>query len=125
MNSENFDSLVQFGNLEGSESGEFHLSVTLNKNHEVFKGHFPERAILPGVIMVETLKRATEKILGKKLSLKSSANIKFLKMVEPGLIDELLLTLKVTEAEEEIKVKGQLSQNDEIYFKESASFVER
>ena len=57
MNSEKFESLVQFGALDGAESGEYHLSVTLNRKHEVFEGHFPERAILPGVIMVEILKR--------------------------------------------------------------------
>ena len=99
--------------------------LKLNSRHPVFAGHFPERAILPGVVMVEILKRAVEKVVKKELVMKEAQAIKFLKMIEPDLIDRLELKLSITQVETEIKVRGQLSKDQVIYFKENVIFIEK
>ena len=117
-----FDDLVSLSEPKETEIGN-HFSLKLNPNHAVFKGHFPERAILPGVVMIEILKKATQKIIGKSLSMKESKSIKFLRMVEPQLTEELDLTLTIKEDENGIHVRGALAKNEDIYFKEIVTFI--
>jgi len=78
MEDNNFDSLISLGDFSMNQS-DYRFDLKLNPNHEIFKGHFPEKAILPGVVMVEILKRATQNIVGKTLTMKTAKNIKFLK----------------------------------------------
>ena len=77
----------------------------------------------PNYLMIEILKQATQKIIGKSLSMKESKSIKFLRMVEPQLAEELDLSLTIKEDENGIHVRGALAKNDDIYFKEIVTFI--
>lgn len=123
MTTENFNQLVQLQEKSSSEA-EFEYEVTINPKHAIFDGHFPERAILPGVTMVEIFRRATELASGKKLRMQSSKSLKFLKMVEPSATTKLNLSLTLKTAEREVAAKGELSNAEGVYFKEMATFIE-
>jgi 3-hydroxyacyl-[acyl-carrier-protein] dehydratase len=58
-------------------------SVVLNKDHNVYKGHFPQIPITPGVCQVLIIKELLEKVLGKSLQMLKSRDIKFLSMHNP------------------------------------------
>jgi len=45
-------------------------------------------------------------------------------MIEPAIIQELQLTLSFKQKDDEIDVRGQLSNGDELYFKEIVTFIE-
>ena len=57
---------------------------TLPKDAEFFKDHFPRFPILPGVLMLEVLKKAAENALKKKLSIDAVKNVKFAAFLRPG-----------------------------------------
>lgn len=124
MESANFNSLITLGEPTVDQS-DHKFNVKLNSDHPVFEGHFPERAILPGVVMIELVKQATQRIIGKDLKMKESKVIKFLRMIEPSVSNEIDLTLNINEEESEIKVKAGLSSEKDIFFKESVTFVEK
>jgi 3-hydroxyacyl-[acyl-carrier-protein] dehydratase len=72
-----------------------------------FPGHFPERPIMPGVIMVEALAQAgavavltEEGNSGKLVLFAGIDDLRFRRVVEPG--DELLLTCEVDDASRRI-----------------------
>ncbi len=73
--------------------------LNLNKQMDFFRGHFPERPIMPGVLMVEALAQTSGLIIS--LSKKSdggifylaSSNIKFLEVVEPDVCLEMRSSL--------------------------------
>lgn len=67
------------GTLEDGIRAEFNFSGNL----ELFKGHFPGRPILPGIVQIEMVKLSIEAILGKKLSLHSVTHVKFSRLIEP------------------------------------------
>lgn len=123
MTTENFNQLVQLKEKSSSDI-DFTFDVTINPDHVIFEGHFPERAILPGVTMVEIFRRATELASGKKLRMRSSKSLKFLKMIEPAQTTQLNLSLSLTSDEEGLSAKGELSNENGVYFKEMATFVE-
>jgi 3-hydroxyacyl-[acyl-carrier-protein] dehydratase len=89
-------------------------------DHPIFRGHFPTRPILPGVIQVEMMAQASSFIMGKLFvdpkSLKSKMEVvlasickaKFRKAIYPSMKLELHSTCK--------KVRGQMVEQDcEIY----------
>ncbi len=123
MTTENFNQLFQLQPQRNSDS-EFQYGVTINPEHPIFEGHFPERAILPGVSMIELFRRATQLPTGKKLRMKSAKSLKFLKMVEPSQTTQLNLSLTLKNEEEDVIARGELSNDEGVYFKEMVTFIE-
>jgi len=73
-------------------------NVTINDNF--FQGHFPTKAIMPGVLMIEAMAQAAgvvvltnEEHRGKVAFFMSADNVKFRKVVIPG--DQLLMEVEV------------------------------
>ena len=46
--------------------------IELNKDHDIFKGHFPGNPVMPGVCMLQIIKELTEKAVDKSLFLTAS-----------------------------------------------------
>ena len=77
----------------------------ISDTEDYFKGHFPEKPIMPGVLIVEALAQAgafavlsEEENKGKNVLFAGIKNVKFKQMVFPG--DKLKLEVKI------IKRKG-------------------
>jgi len=108
-----------------SEENDSTVAVHLNKEHELFKGHFPENPVLPGVVMLQIIKELSEKQLQKKLFLKAASNVKFLAPVDPGVNSKLILKLHIQQDNGFIKVKNQTTFEDgTIVLKCNVTFVE-
>jgi len=124
MNDTYFEELVTFSAPKEIDGAHI-IHVQLNPAHEIFNGHFPEKMVLPGVVMIEIVKRAVESIVHKDLIMQSSSNIKFLKIIAPDITDQLGLHLGIKEESGTINVKASLQKDGTIYFKERAVFIER
>tara|TARA_B110000090_G_C13399464_1_gene452710 strand:- start:7639 stop:8031 length:393 start_codon:yes stop_codon:yes gene_type:complete len=59
-------------------------SVKINETHKIFKGHFPDNPITPGVVLLQILKNCLEIKLGKPLLMHKLSNTKFLALVNPN-----------------------------------------
>lgn len=57
--------------------------ISLNPDHEVYEGHFPEQPVVPGVIQLQIVKELLEKAVDQKLTLNEMAFSKFLNMIVP------------------------------------------
>jgi len=97
-------------------------TIQLNKEHPIFKGHFPGNPVMPGVCMIQIIKELTEKATGKQLFLKVSSNIKFMAIINPEENDILHLILNISNGEREVKVKNTTTFQDTLALKLSATF---
>ena len=104
------------------EGQEIHSRINLNKDHTIFKGHFPGNPVMPGVCMLQIIKELTERAISKNLFLSVASNIKFMAIINPNLNPELKLTISVTEDEDIVKIKNSSSFDDTIALKLSATF---
>lgn len=70
---------------EGLQQSETALSATirLNKEDEVFRGHFPDHPVLPGVCTMQIIKELLSVTLAKELWLDKAPNIKYLAFIDP------------------------------------------
>jgi 3-hydroxyacyl-[acyl-carrier-protein] dehydratase len=98
-------------------------TVKLNKDHEIFKGHFPGNPVLPGVCTMQIIKELTERALNKNLLLSVSSNIKFMALINPEKTPVLELEIKISEGDEVIKIKNTTSFDDTIALKLSAQYT--
>lgn len=108
---------------EKTEKGSFIANISLNKDHEIFKGHFPGNPVTPGVCMMQIVKELTEEFTGKKLFLKSASNVKFMAIINPFETPDLDLSFIITESETEVKVKNTTAFGETIALKMSVNYT--
>jgi len=107
---------------EKAENGSFTAYIHLNKDHDIFKGHFPGNPVTPGVCMMQIVKELTEEFTGSRLFLKTASNVKFMAIINPFETPDLKLQLDITENEEDVKVKNTTSFGETIALKMSVSY---
>ena len=116
--------LTDFYTLQSYDKNEksFVANIILNKDHEIFKGHFPGNPVTPGVCMMQIVKELTEEFTGNKFFLTSASNVKFMAIINPFETPELSLQLDITENETDIKVKNTTSFGETIALKMSVNY---
>jgi 3-hydroxyacyl-[acyl-carrier-protein] dehydratase len=101
----------------------YRIVVNLNKDHEVFNGHFPDNPVTPGVCMMQIIKELSEGILNKDLMLKTASNVKFMALINPEINPTLRLEIAIAENEEgEIKVKNTTYFDETVALKLSNTY---
>ena len=78
----------------------FRSTVVINKDHEIFKGHFPAVPIVPGVCMLQMVKELLEERIRKPLQLTHSGNIKFLSVINPLETSQIEIEVKCIPVED-------------------------
>lgn len=98
-------------------------NITINKDHDIFKGHFPGNPVTPGVCMMQIIKELTEQVVNEKLFMKSSSNIKFMAIINPDINPDLDLILDITKTEEGYKVRNSTTFEDTLALKLTTNYI--
>ncbi len=117
--------LKDFYTVNGIEENgvqKYNASITLNPEHEIFKGHFPGNPVTPGVCMMQIVKEISEQLTAKKLLVASANNLKFMAIINPEQTPELSLDLEISETEDNIKVKNTTFFGETIALKMSVNY---
>ena len=110
-------------NIEKISDEKYNVTVFLNKEHAIFKGHFPGNPVTPGVCMMQIIKELSQEILGSSLILKSSSNVKFMALINPEVNPTLRLELDVSgDLDSEIKVKNTTFFDETVALKLSNTY---
>jgi 3-hydroxyacyl-[acyl-carrier-protein] dehydratase len=91
------------------------INFSINANHEVFIGHFPQYPILPGVFEMFLIEKIIEYKFNISLSLDNVEIVKFLKPILPNENDVFSLYIKNHEPlENGIKIDCQIMKEDKL-----------
>ena len=113
----------KINSIVNTEGQKYTAAITLNKDHEVFKGHFPGNPVTPGVCMMQIIKELTQEAISAKLTMKSASNIKFMALINPEVNPDLKLDLEITVSDDGIvKVKNTSYFNDTVALKLSCIY---
>lgn len=82
----------------------FRAEVILNPDHPIFGGHFPGNPVVPGVCQLQMIRELIEKAVEYPVKLRESDNIKFLRMIDPGLNPVLTITLTINRSDDRMLV---------------------
>lgn len=93
-------------------------AIILNPAHGVYKGHFPGRPVVPGVIQLQIIKEMLEKGLGEKLFLGTIVSAKYYSLISPVETPELDISVqyKLTETGK-YKIGAQISRGETVFSK--------
>ncbi len=104
-----------------TENG-FSAKVHLNKDHEIFKGHFPNNPVMPGVCMLQMISELVENFTKKQLFLNKATNVKFMAVINPKINADLNLQIDVAEVDNEVKIKNVTTFGETVALKLSLTF---
>ena len=110
--------------VDEQEAGKFTAQVSLNAEHDVFKGHFPGNPVTPGVCMMQIIKDITQEVTGLNLRLQSATNVKFMALINPFETPDLSIELDIQETNDDmIKVRNTTTFNDTVALKLSSIYI--
>ncbi len=66
--------------------------IVFNAGHDIFKGHFPQQPVVPGVCMMQIVKELLEEQTGRKLVLRQALQVKFLQLILPETEPEVTIS---------------------------------
>lgn len=104
---------------------EFCATLEINREHEIFKGHFPEMPVLPGVCQILIVKEMLSQVLNRNFTLRSSKSIKFLAVIEPDKVQQFSATVTFNQTlEKSIIVNAVLFKDTQNFLKMKGEFCE-
>lgn len=99
--------------------------IELNPEHDVFKGHFPNNPVTPGVCMLQILKELTEQATNTNLFIKECSNVKFMALINPEVNPILEISIDINQVEENFKIKALASFNETVALKVNALLTQQ
>ncbi len=99
--------------------------IELNPEHDVFKGHFPNNPVTPGVCMLQILKELTEQATNTNLFIKECSNVKFMTLINPEVNPILEISIDINQVEESFKIKASASFNETVALKVNALLTQQ
>ena len=97
--------------------------IEINQAHDIYKGHFPNQPIVPGVCQIQIIKEVLEELIGKKLQMTHGDNIKFTGMIIPNQTPVVNLEVNFKMNELEIICDAKLSFGETTFTKYKGKFL--
>ncbi len=92
--------------------------LLLNKEHEIYKGHFPGQAVVPGVMQLQMIKELVEKATKQELLLSEVTIAKYINMIDPIESEILQVEIKISQLEpNRFKINAFITYGDLVFTK--------
>ena len=99
--------------------------IYINENSTIYKGHFPQFAVTPGVCQVLMIKEILEEEFGSPMRLSAARSIKFTAIHEPGMVKEIRSKITYKSDGDRFSVEGLLYKGETGYLKLKGDFVKQ
>jgi 3-hydroxyacyl-[acyl-carrier-protein] dehydratase len=103
--------------------GSIKALLSINKAHEILKGHFPGQPVVPGVCMMQMIKELVELHMNKDLSVKEADNMKFLAVIDPEKNNEVEADVSYIVEDGNIILHASLFSGTVTFFKLKATLA--
>src|SRR6187455_624442 len=102
---------------QADEPGSVKASVTINKSHAIFEGHFPGTPIVPGVCMMQMAREIMEVHTHSVLNLVKADSIKFLSMLNPEVNSDVEVELSYGVTDKTYQIAASIAAGSQTFFK--------
>lgn len=110
--------------VEDISDGSMQYSAELNPDSVIYRAHFPQEPITPGVCLLQMVSACVEDALGRVAVLDSARNVKFLAVVSPREVTSMTVRLEISGDDGEgCSVKASLTAGETVYAKMSLRYV--
>ncbi len=116
------DFYTEISSTNLSVENTFKASIELNPTHKIYKGHFPEIPVAPGVTLIQMVQEVLAKQINHSLFLKEGSNIKFLAMINPLKENRVTISYTIQQKDNEFDVTANIAGKEIIYVKFKGKF---
>lgn len=109
--------------LQETANLSYNAQIHLNAAHPIFKGHFPDNPVMPGICMIQIIKELTESVLKQELFMEQVSNVKFMALINPEKCAEITINFQVDPTSEKVKVKSNIEYQGTIALKMSSTYI--
>ena len=106
-----------------TDAAKLNAEVVLNADHAIFKGHFEQMPIVPGVCQTQLIKELLQEELNLNLTMVKGSNIKFMGMIIPQQHPKISVELEYTQADNLYTVEAKLFYDSTIFTKFKGDFA--
>lgn len=117
------EGLFTLKNIPEAGSTESEVHVAINPGYPIFKGHFPDQPILPGVCMVQIALTIASVMHAKPLRILNARTVKFLTPVDPRKTPDLLYHTTLSALQTGVKIEVNATVDGASVLKLSAELV--
>ena len=96
--------------------------IELNPSHPIYRAHFPENPITPGVCILQIIKELTSEYLRRDLFLQKAEKIRFLNVINPLENGQVNISLNINPEGGLYKVSGTVFTTESTFSKLSLIF---
>lgn len=94
--------------------------IRLNPECVIYKAHFPEQPVTPGVCIVGIAHELAEAVMQRPLEVRLVKNVKFLSVISPLEVQDIVYSLSCKDdADGTLKLQATVSAGDNTYAKMS------
>ncbi len=118
--------LNDFYNVESTiENGERAIlsTIVLNPEHAIFKGHFEQMPIVPGVCQTQIIKELLQSELKQNLLMTKGDNIKFMGMIIPGQHPKITIEISYNMIDAVYKTEAKIYSENSTFTKFKGEFI--
>lgn len=108
---------------EKTGEDKFSVTISLNAAHDVFKGHFEQMPVVPGVFQTQIIKELLQQHLQKSLQLITGDNIKFMGMILPDKHPKVQLEISYKNEENKYITDAKLFYENTTFTKFKGTFI--
>lgn len=100
------------------------IGVRLNATHPIYRAHFPDHPITPGVCLVQMVGELLGDRVGRRLQLSKVVNLKFIAPISPLEKPDLEVRFAAVDDDgTQLKARGSIEDGGEVLTKFSLVFV--
>ena len=89
--------------------------IRLLPDCDIYRGHFPGHPVCPGVCHIETIKECAMRLMGKKISIHTIRQCRFLSVATPSVCSEVNVTMDICPVEEGFKITVRIADDTRVY----------
>ena len=103
---------------------EIRFKIAFHPDHIIYKAHFPQQPVTPGVCTLQTVTELAELVLQRSLRVVGIKNAKFLALLTPIDVPEVFIDLNIKEeAAAACHIKAEVSTEQQVYAKLSILYA--
>lgn len=92
------DNFYTIDDITQTVENAFDITVRLEKEHPIYKGHFPEQPVVPGVCTLTIIKECLSEVLGREVSFAAIKEVKYLTALLPDDALPIVIHAAITES---------------------------
>lgn len=104
------------------EGNDYKYGIRLNKDHEIYQGHFPGNPISPGVCSIQTIRECCEEALDCPLRIDTIDQCRFLSLLTPDKGECLQVAFSLDAVGEQVKAVATINDGSTVYVTLKATF---